>query len=159
MSMIDLAERRLLPDSLIRFGIRRLLRKRLADEKSADFAQQNEKLYQLLDTLRAGPVALNTDSANEQHYEVPTQFFMHALGTRLKYSCCYWPDGVHGLSAAEDAMLALTCERADLHDGQTVLELGCGWGSLSLWMAEHYPASQFTVVSNSRSQRETIESR
>jgi cyclopropane-fatty-acyl-phospholipid synthase len=106
--------------------------------------------------LRDGPVAPVPEKANEQHYEVPAEFFLGALGRHLKYSSAYWPVGVESLDEAEATMLALTCERADLQDGQEILELGCGWGSLTLWMAEHYPNARITAVSNSASQREFI---
>src|SRR6476659_9578414 len=99
------------------------------------------------------PIAVDTSSANEQHYEVPTSFFRLVLGSRLKYSCAYWPDGVTTLDGAEEAMLRLTCERARIRDGQTILELGCGWGSLTLWMAEKYPKCRIVAVSNSATQK------
>lgn len=146
------------PDVLVRAGIRQLLRHRLREE-GGDVDQLNERLYALIDGMDASPLALSTDTANEQHYELPAGFFEDCLGKHLKYSCCYWRDGVFGLDAAERAMLELTCERAGLADGQDVLELGCGWGSLSLWMAAQYPASRITAVSNSRSQRAFIEAR
>ena len=96
--------------------------------------------------------------ANVQHYELPPEFFAAVLGPRRKYSCCYWPRASTSLAEAEEAGLALACQQAELVDGQNVLELGCGWGSLSLWMAERYPASRITAVSNSTSQRRYIES-
>ncbi|MBM82933.1 MAG: SAM-dependent methyltransferase [Planctomycetaceae bacterium] len=108
---------------------------------------------------RSQPIALFTQEANDQHYELPPEFFTKCLGHRLKYSCCYWPVGVETLDDAEDAALKQTCKRARLEDGQDILELGCGWGSLSLWMAEHYPKSQITAVSNSSSQKEFIDGR
>jgi cyclopropane-fatty-acyl-phospholipid synthase len=117
---------------------------------------QQERLSAWVETLRESPVAIHPRAANEQHYEVPAAFYRLVLGRRLKYSCALWNDGVEGLDAAEEAMLALTCDRAGLADGQRVLELGCGWGSLTLWMAERYPASAITAVSNSASQREHI---
>ncbi len=109
--------------------------------------------------MKNGPIAPVPETANEQHYEAPPEFFARALGPRLKYSCGYWPAGVQTLAAAEEAALALTCERADLIDGHDILELGCGWGSLSLWMAENYPGSRITAVSNSAPQRRFIEER
>jgi cyclopropane-fatty-acyl-phospholipid synthase len=102
------------------------------------------------------PLALVPERANAQHYEVPAEFFATVLGVHRKYSSGYWPAGVDSLDEAETAALALTCERAGLADGQRILELGCGWGSLTLWMAGRYPRSRITAVSNSRSQRETI---
>jgi cyclopropane-fatty-acyl-phospholipid synthase len=108
--------------------------------------------------MRSAPVALVPHKANEQHYEVPSTFFAEVLGHRRKYSSAWWPQGVRDLDAAEDAALAATAERAQLADGQRILELGCGWGSLTLWMAERYPHARITAVSNSRSQRSHIES-
>ena len=108
--------------------------------------------------MRSGPIALVPEKANEQHYELPPEFFAAVLGPRRKYSCCYWPNASSSLAEAEETALALTCEQAQLEDGQDVLELGCGWGSLSLWMAERYPASRITAVSNSNAQRRFIES-
>lgn len=156
---IRLAESGLLPDALIRLGIRRLLARRLAAETPASPEAANEALYGLLEAMRAAPIALHTEDANRQHYELPPAFFQTVLGEHLKYSCCLWPEGVSELDAAEAAMLRLSCERAELADGQSVLELGCGWGSLSLWMARQYPASRITAVSNSASQRRFIEAR
>ena len=99
------------------------------------------------------------EKANEQHYEVPAEFFQFVLGRRRKYSCCYWPDESTTLDEAEDASLEVTCERAEIEDGMRVLDLGCGWGSLSLWIAEHFPSCSVTAVSNSQSQRRFIEDR
>ena len=107
--------------------------------------------------LRNGPVAVETRAANRQHYEVPTEFFQMVLGPRLKYSSAFWPNGDTALAQAEDAMLELTARRAQLADGQQVLDLGSGWGAFSLWAAERYPAASFTALSNSRTQREFIE--
>ncbi|GAB4266853.1 MAG: hypothetical protein Kow0065_17580 [Methylomicrobium sp.] len=156
MNPIDLAERGLLPDLLIRVGIRRLLRQRLHDECTGDVERQSARYRTLLQSLRDSPIAIETDAANRQHYEVPADFYRYALGTHLKYSSCYWDETTDTLEQAEARMLALTCERAELSDGMNILELGCGWGSLTLWMAEHYPQSRITAVSNSNSQREYI---
>jgi cyclopropane-fatty-acyl-phospholipid synthase len=156
MSAIDWAEKGWLPDVLIRQGIRRLLRERLKEEFADDVERQGEIFERRIHELRESPIAVETDAANEQHYEVPAEFYKLALGKHLKYSSCYCTDGVSSLDEAEAAMLALTCERAALADGQRVLELGCGWGSLTLWMAEQYPSSKITGVSNSASQREHI---
>ncbi len=147
-----------LPDSLIRLGIRRLLRQRLRDERSDDPADRSRRVDAFAEELRRLPVAVATKAANDQHYEVPAAFYRLCLGPRLKYSSCLYPKGDEDIPAAEEAMLALTCERAELTDGQDVLELGCGWGSLTLWMAEKYPRSRITGVSNSASQRAHIES-
>lgn len=158
-SLIGLAERGLLPDMLIRAGIRRLCEQRLDEERAGDAIAAWAKFQCRLDELRASPVAIHTDAANEQHYELPAHFFELCLGRRLKYSSCYFPRGDETLDQAEEAMLALYGERAQLADGQDVLELGCGWGSLTLWMAQHFPQSRITAVSNSRPQREFIEAR
>jgi cyclopropane-fatty-acyl-phospholipid synthase len=139
---------RRLPDPLLRRTIRTLLQvRRSAEGIDAD---------RLADELWTGPVTVATDAANVQHYEVPPDFFALILGARLKYSCAWWPEGVTTLDAAEDAMLDLTCRRAGLADGQDILELGCGWGSLTLWMAQRYPGARIVAVSNSVPQREFI---
>ena len=151
---IALMERRLLPDALVRMGIRRLLRQRLDTERQQGAARQR-----FIESLRCSPVALHSETANTQHYEVPPAFFQTIMGQHMKYSAGYWPDEVETLDQAEAAMLALSCERARLADGQHILELGCGWGSLSLWMAEHYPNARIVAVSNSRLQREFIMAR
>ncbi len=151
MGLETVIESGLAPDFAIRAGIRRLLARRLRDEARADGTQA------FVESLRTSPLAVHTRAANEQHYELPTEFYTLCLGKRLKYSSAYYPEGVDTLDAAEEAMLALYAERAQLRDGQRVLELGCGWGSLSLWMAERYPNSRIVGVSNSRTQREWIE--
>ena len=139
-------DRDLVPDSLIRRAIRRRCRERLRRERArgdrAAFVAQ----------LRASPIALHTDLANEQHYELPPAFFEAVLGPRRKYSCGLWDGPTTTLAGAEDAMLALTCERAGLRDGQRVLDLGCGWGSFALYAARRYPAASIVAVSNSRDQ-------
>ena len=150
-------EKGMLPDAVVRAGIRRLLRQRL-DEIGADDAVRGAAVAEsFFAGLRDAPLALLTDKANEQHYELPPAFFGAVLGARRKYSSCWWPAGVTDLDAAEAAALQATCERAELVDGQQVLELGCGWGSLSLWMAERYPGSRITSVSNSHAQRAHIQ--
>lgn len=154
-----LLERDLLPDFLVRFGIRRLLKARLAEEDQGDPEAQQRHLMKLITRLRQSPIAVNTADANLQHYELPCEFFERVLGEHLKYSSCYYRDASETLAQAEANMLALTAERARLADGDRILELGCGWGSLSLWMAEHYPNSKITVVSNSRTQKRFIDAR
>ena len=149
--LINMAESGWMPDRLIRFGIRRLDRKRLRQENHGQSVEQRPAFDGLIAEMRRSPIAMKTHKANEQHYEVPPAFFEQVLGRHLKYSGCYWPDGVENLDQAEESMLDLTCRRANLTDGMKILELGCGWGSLSLWMAAHYPDSQITAVSNSRS--------
>lgn len=118
--------------------------------------QRAERLRVLIDGLSRSPVAIHTEEANQQHYELPPEFFRLCLGPRLKYSCAYWANGVHTLAQAEESMLELTCRRAGIENGTDILELGCGWGSLTLWMAEKYPDTRITAVSNSRPQREFI---
>ncbi|MEY3289874.1 MAG: hypothetical protein RLZZ419_2116, partial [Pseudomonadota bacterium] len=157
MSLISLAERKLLPDKLIRFGIKRLLKQRLHDEYANDSEQRNLRYQQLLQNLRQSPIAIETGAANAQHYEVPAAFYQYALGPHLKYSSCYWDEQTENLDQAEARMLTITAERAELKNGQQILELGCGWGSLTLWMAEYFPGSHITAVSNSNSQREYIQ--
>ncbi|MCX7033580.1 MAG: cyclopropane-fatty-acyl-phospholipid synthase [Arenimonas sp.] len=156
MSLIDLCERGLVPDVLTRHGIRRLSAQRLRDEGAHDVRAADERFRHLLDELRQSPIAIETAAANEQHYEVPTRFFELCLGKRLKYSSCFYAEGTEDLDEAEEAMLALYGERAELADGQRILELGCCWGSLTLWMAQRFPNARITGVSNSRTQREHI---
>jgi cyclopropane-fatty-acyl-phospholipid synthase len=158
MSMIDWAERGVLPDWLIRPGIRRLLKQRLEAADRRDPQKCREALRSFIGKLRCGPLAVATDEANQQHYEVPTAFFDHVLGKHKKYSCCYYEQPDATLEDAEAAMLRLACERAGIADGMQVLELGCGWGSMCLWIAQHFPACRVMAVSNSRTQREYIES-
>ena len=154
--LFDLADRGILPDGLIRQGVRLLDRKRLHEEQYGDAEGQRRTMRQFIQMMRQSPIAIATDKANEQHYEVPPGVFQYMLGKRLKYSACYWPQNVSTLNDAEEAMLALTCERAEIQDGMEILELGCGWGSLSLWLAEKYPQSRILAVSNSAPQREFI---
>jgi len=149
----SLLEKNKIPDYFIRIGIRKLLKQRLQEEKKDNTEAQQIYLMQLIDELKASPIAINTQDANEQHYEVPTEFYKYCLGKYLKYSSGYWKKGVTDINTSEKDMLELTCERAELQNGQLVLELGCGWGSLSLFMAAKYPQSNFTVVSNSRTQK------
>ncbi|ODU42739.1 cyclopropane-fatty-acyl-phospholipid synthase family protein [uncultured Aquimonas sp.] len=156
MSLIDLCERGLVPDALTRLGIRRLCAQRLREEHDGDAVAAWARFRELLDGLRQSPLAIETEAANRQHYEVPARFFELSLGKRLKYSSCYYPTGRETLDQAEEAMLALYGERAELADGMRILELGCGWGSLTLWMAERFPNARILGVSNSASQREHI---
>ena len=154
---LKVTERGVVPDGLVRVGIRRLLQARLAEIAANDPAAAAAQTEAFVATMCDAPIALLPHLANEQHYEVPSAFFGCVLGQRRKYSSAWWPEGVHDLDAAENAALAVTAERAGLADGQRILELGCGWGSLTLWMAEHYPHARITAVSNSRSQRAHIE--
>ena len=157
MNAIDLVEKGLVPDALVRAGIRRLCTERLRSEMRGDASVRSRDLQQLIEELSTGPIALVPEKANEQHYEMPPSFMALALGARMKYSCAWYPRGDESLDQAERSMLALTGDRAQLVDGQDVLELGCGWGSLTLWMAEKYPHSRITAVSNSGPQREYIQ--
>lgn len=141
------------PDPLLRLGIRANCAARLWHEGR----QPPEESRAFIERLRRSPIAEQVDKANEQHYELPPEFFRLVLGPRLKYSSCYWPPGVESLARAEEAMLELTCERARIEDGMEILDLGCGWGSLSVWLAERYPNCHVLAVSNSRPQREHIE--
>lgn len=184
---LDLAERGLLPDFVIRHGIRKLLRERLRCESRTSLEQQSASLATFADECRHGPIALETPAANAQHYEVPTAFFQKILGPRLKYSCCLFPqssndsplvstprgepsevdtqsclklagdDAAGKLADAEILALQTASQRAELADGQSILELGCGWGSWALWIAEQYPHSQIVGVSNSRTQKAFID--
>jgi len=147
------------PDPVIRAGIRRVLSQRLRDEGRGDPDATQARFMDHVRQLRASPIAIETQAANEQHYEVPPEFFRRVLGPNLKYSACLWEGAQHDLGEAERAMLGLTCARARLGSGQNILELGCGWGSLTLWIAEHYPDSQVTAVSNSTPQRLFIQQR
>lgn len=148
----SLLDRDLVPDGLIRRGVRSLLRQRLKDEE-----RRHGRLADFVEELRRSPIAIHTTEANQQHYEVPAEFFCLVLGRHRKYSSGYWPKGVTTLDDAERSMLDLTIERAQLADGQNILELGCGWGSLSLYMAKRFPNARIRAVSNSNSQREYIE--
>jgi cyclopropane-fatty-acyl-phospholipid synthase len=142
------------PDPLLRAGIQAACAKRLRRERR----RGPEAKEAFVELLRSSPIAERVEKPNEQHYEVPPEFFRLVLGPRLKYSSCLWPDGVETLAVAEDAMLDLTCEGAGLEDGMTLLDLGCGWGSLTGWLSERYPNSRILAVSNSRPQREHIDS-
>jgi cyclopropane-fatty-acyl-phospholipid synthase len=154
-----LLERNLLPDFLVRFGIRRLLKARLQEEDQGSSEAQQQHLMKLIARLKRSPIAINTGEANLQHYELPSAFFQCVLGERLKYSSGFYRKADDSLDEAELSMLELTAQRAQLHDGDRILELGCGWGSLSLWMAERFPRSRITVVSNSRTQKRFIDAR
>jgi cyclopropane-fatty-acyl-phospholipid synthase len=142
---------------VLRAGIRRLLRQRLVEINAARPDAAADMASAFANELRGAEVALLTHKANEQHYEVPAEFFGGVLGPHRKYSSCWWPEGVTTLEAAEAAALEATCARAQLADGQNILELGCGWGSLTLHMAARFPRSRITAVSNSQSQRAYIE--
>ena len=153
----DLAESGLVPDPVIRFGIRRLVeeRRRMADPQDPMAVFQS--MVAFVDKMNTSPIALVPEVANEQHYELPAEFFTSVLGKYRKYSCCCWDNGAKNLDEAEEHALHLTCHRARIADGMKILDLGCGWGSLSLWIARQYPQCSVTAVSNSKPQREYIE--
>ncbi len=152
-----LVERDLVPDALIRQEIRRLLAKRLADEDAGSDEQNRVRKQHFVEQLKASPIAVETHAANSQHYEVPSRFFELVLGKRLKYSSGLWLPDTNTLDQAEENMLERTAKCAEVADGQRILELGCGWGSLSLYLAQQLPHSDIVGVSNSHSQREFIE--
>ncbi len=147
----------LLPDALQLAGARIATRMRLRNERLGGVEAQEDRLRSLVWHLSNGPVAERPDPANEQHYELPAEFFTLFLGPRHKYSAALWTAETASLQQAEEQMLALTCERAQVQDGMDILDLGCGWGSLSLWLAEHYPDARVTGISNSGPQRAHIE--
>lgn len=154
---IRLAESGKLPDSLVRNGIRQLTAQRLkqidVDNCELSMAHLTAFVAEMNASMQIAPLP---ELANAQHYEVPEAFFNYCLGAQHKYSSCFWMPDTATLDEAEVLALNQTCDHADLQDGQTILELGCGWGSLSLWMAEKYPNAKITGVSNSSSQREYI---
>jgi cyclopropane-fatty-acyl-phospholipid synthase len=145
--------RGLLPDPLLRAAIRQNCRLRLRRERRRGL----DALEDMVRAISEGPIAIDTAAANDQHYELPEQFFGLTLGPRRKYSGHFWPEGVETLADAEETMLALTCSRARIEDGMDVLDLGCGWGSLSGWIAERYPSCRVLAVSNSRPQKAFID--
>ena len=156
---IDWSEQGLVPDTVIRHGIKRLIKKRLADIRSHDCEALADQKADFIQSMGRSVIAPMASKANEQHYEVPTEFFLQVLGAQKKYSCCHWSDDTKDLDSAEIEALQMTCEHAGLRDGMQILELGCGWGSLTTWMARHYPNSRITAISNSASQGEHIAQR
>ena len=154
---LELAEKGLVPDAIVRQGIRKLLADRLRQENRGDCEVQQQVFQELVEHLRKGPIAVDAEGGNEQRYPLPAPFFRKVLGGRLKYGSGFWPAGIDTLDAAEEAMLDLMCRRARLADGMEILDLGCGWGALSLWMAERFPKSRILAVSSAPSQREFIE--
>ena len=155
--LINLAEKGFLPDLLIRLGIKRLCGQRLSEANTLGLEALENSHRQWIDLLTESPVAIVPEKANEQHYEVPPEFFELVLGANLKYSSGYWSKEVFSLDDSEHEMLKITCERAGLVDGQDILELGCGWGSLTCFMAQKFPNSKITAVSNSKDQRNFIQ--
>jgi cyclopropane-fatty-acyl-phospholipid synthase len=160
-----LLEKNRIPDFLIRWGARQMTSKRLREIRSRTIEEHQAYLHRYIGELKKQPIAIHTADANEQHYEVPTAFFEQVLGSHMKYSCGYWEEAVphdslqEHLDRSEEAMLELTCRRAEVTDGQKILDLGCGWGSLSLFMARRYPAADIVAVSNSATQKAYIEAR
>ena len=159
MWAIDLLHTNRVPDWLTRRGIRVILRRSTRRRYRLGVEERDAQRRALIEKLRRSPIAIHTDDANRQHYQVPPAFFELVLGAWLKYSCCYWSEGVQTIDEAEEAMLRLTCQRAQVEDGMEVLDLGCGWGSLSLWIAERYPNCRVLAVSNAQHQIDHIEKR
>ncbi|MDB5392564.1 MAG: Cyclopropane-fatty-acyl-phospholipid synthase [Rhodospirillales bacterium] len=157
MNLLSLAvnafERLPLPDAVTTAGITFLCDR--TRRSLTQFDDDREAIF--INEMIKRPVAEHTDAANDQHYEIPPEFFEHILGPRRKYSCCLYQIPSATLAMAEEHALVDTARHADLADGQEILDLGCGWGSLSLWMAEHYPNAKITAVSNSHGQRAHIE--
>ena len=156
---VFLAERGYAPEALIRTGIRSMCKNRLSDVSSPNESVRKKKLENFIDTMNRSEIALSPDIANQQHYELPYTFFEMILGSHRKYSCGYWDDDICDLDCSEQRALQLTCEHANIRDGDQILELGCGWGSLTLWLARQYPTSHITAISNSTSQRLYITNR
>ena len=154
--LIELAEKGIIPDYFIRQGIVRNCENRLNNESVSNIEKVSSKKQSWIQQMKESPIALVPEKANEQHYEVPPAFFENVLGKHLKYSSGYWPDGVNSLDESEESMLELSFERAQLADGDSILELGCGWGSLTCYMASKLPNSKITAVSNSKDQKEHI---
>jgi cyclopropane-fatty-acyl-phospholipid synthase len=157
--MITAMEKGLIPDPALRFGIRSMCRKRLSALQKPTFDLIQKDASEYLQALKASPLAVHTEDANRQHYEVPAEFFALVLGKNRKYSSAFWPEGCTSLDEAEDVAIATTMSRAELADGMKILELGCGWGSLTLAMARNFPNAQIVAISNSASQRQSIEER
>lgn len=154
---LELTESGFVPDGLIRHGIRKLLRQRLDEIQVSDISRMASDQSDFIMEMDKSEIALLPEMANEQHYEVPQEFYQQVLGPYQKYSCCYWLEDTVDLGTAEKLALDQTCRHAQIKDGMSILELGCGWGSLTLWMAKKYPASRITAISNSKSQREHIQ--
>lgn len=156
--MYNLLATDLVPEPIIRAGIRNMLAHKIRTESKPSAELQQKAISDFVTELKSCPIAIHTDSANRQHYEVPAQFFALVLGPRLKYSSALWHENTTDLAEAEVNMLDLYCQRADLSDGQTILDLGCGWGSLSLFLAEKFKKATIVAISNSTTQKEYIDS-
>lgn len=159
VDLSSVVENPLVPEFVLRLGIRQIVAMRLREQRRGGPGQHTRRLMALIDSMKRSPIALSTRDANRQHYEVSPELFERVLGPHLKYSGCYWPAGATCLADAERASLLQVCERADLRDGQDILDLGCGWGSLSLLAAESYPRSRVVAVSNSAAQKQLITAR
>ncbi|KAF1957437.1 S-adenosyl-L-methionine-dependent methyltransferase [Byssothecium circinans] len=146
-----------LPHPLIRAGIRRQLSQRLSEIASTSLTAAYESKMHYVDLLRTRPMAIETAKANDQHYEVGTGVLTGMLGPRMKYSACFYEKGDEGLAEAEERMLEVYVERAGVGDGMRVLDLGCGWGSASIYLASKFPTAQITAFSNSRTQKAHID--
>jgi len=163
MNLDQLLARRL-PDSLLRTAVRLILKRKTKLQQINNIEDRQAFISTFVENLRQEKIAVHTDYANDQHYELPPQFFQAVLGKMLKYSCGYWPDppdisqASEYLDRSEEDMLALTCRRAEVAGGQQVLDLGCGWGSAALYMAREYPGAEITAVSNATPQIEYINS-
>ncbi|CAH7668097.1 S-adenosyl-L-methionine-dependent methyltransferase [Phakopsora pachyrhizi] len=153
----DAIDRGLIPDIVIRSLVRFLSRRRLADLNHGNVEEKHQKKMEFIKQLRAKPVAIEQEKANEQHYEVPTTFIQSCLGKHMKYSCCYFPQMAEGLEEAEVLMLEDYCQKAKLEGGMRIMDLGCGWGSLSLYLAQKFPSSTVIALSNSRTQKAHID--
>ncbi|KAB2930871.1 MAG: class I SAM-dependent methyltransferase [Leptonema illini] len=158
MNFEAILNRDMIPDWMLRRGVHLLNKQRISEESEPTAQRQRARLMKTVEELRASPIAIKTGEANEQHYEVPTEFFELVLGPHRKYSCCYYEKG-DSLEQAERRMLDLTIERARIGEKMKVLDLGCGWGSFTLYLAQKMPSVQITAVSNSRTQRRYIEGR
>jgi cyclopropane-fatty-acyl-phospholipid synthase len=154
--LIKLSEKQLIPDFAIRYGIRTLLKKRLDSLVSNNPETNIQDKIDFIHKMNSSKIALVPELANKQHYEIPANFYKYCLGRHRKYSSCYWEDNTKNLDEAELLSLKLTTQHAKLTNGQNILELGCGWGSLTLWMAKKFPKSKITAVSNSSSQKTHI---
>ena len=154
--IIEALEKGIIPEFIVRIAVRYNVALRLREEQKDSIETESQRLMDFIESCCCSPIAVVPEKANEQHYEVPSAFYEIALGKRRKYSSCYYKGVNDSLDQAEEQMLALTCERAGIVAGQSILELGCGWGSLTLYIAEHYPGTQITALSNSNSQREYI---
>jgi cyclopropane-fatty-acyl-phospholipid synthase len=157
--VITAMEKGWLPDTAIRMGIRRLCRQRLDSLNQGSLELNQKEASHYVAALKSSALAVHTREANEQHYEVPAEFFELVLGRHRKYSSGYWTDDCRDLSDAEELALTVSIARAEIVDGMQILELGCGWGSLTLAMASRFPNSKIVALSNSASQRESIENR